>query len=364
VRLPAGKPGAPRVDDTHNLYTYSDDDCLRITWDTAPPQKLDTVAELLEALAHHYQCEAITQGPCGIYVDTEPMDIFNRVGPLPPGKSLQRVFFEWRCGRLALPLAGARGQLDWPQRPSARTRVPARPRGVGKGGGVGDAPRNGLPPPPPCPACRRHHSAARATPARPCVSGWRSASCCRSRWRRATSRSPSAATATSTWRPVSEQCTAQMLTTWRKQWCRSASVTLYLLPAPCTCGHVSWAGAGTDSAGVTAMGGWWMCRVWPAQTPARSSSRSSAVRDCPSSVLSSLGHHRDDCAFPVWWWPHVCSGHERERERESVRQDRPNDPCGAGAIKKLEDRIQSAEQEIEVLGPEIAVSSTSVAPLN
>lgn len=83
-----------------------------------------------------------------------------------------------------------------------------------------------------------------------------------------------------------------------------------------------------------------------------------------SSVLSSLGHHRDDCAFPVWWWPHVCSGHERERERESVRQDRPNDPCGAGAIKKLEDRIQSAEQEIEVLGPEIAVSSTSVAPLN
>lgn len=55
---------------------------------------------------------------------------------------------------------------------------------------------------------------------------------------------------------------------------------------------------------------------------------------------------------------------ERERERECVRQDRPNDPCGAGAIKKLEDRIQSAEQEIEVLGPEIAVSSTSVAPLN
>ena len=87
---------AANVDDTRNLHLY-DGTCLKLPWDTAPTPLVNTVGDVMDALAYHFSCDAVVH-TCGIYVDTEPMDIWNRRGPLPPEKRLRELFFEWRAG--------------------------------------------------------------------------------------------------------------------------------------------------------------------------------------------------------------------------------------------------------------------------
>lgn len=105
VKLPPGKPAAPSVDDTHNLYMF-DGTCLNIPWDTAPKALVSTVGDLLKALNIHFDCNAIEK-TCGIYVDTEPMNIWGLNRPIKPGKRLQKLFFEWRAGNPAESLRQA-----------------------------------------------------------------------------------------------------------------------------------------------------------------------------------------------------------------------------------------------------------------
>lgn len=80
VKLPPGKPAASTVDDTHNLYMY-DGSCVKIPWDTAPKALVSTIGDLLKALNYHFDCDAV-EHTCGVYVDVEPMDIWNIGAPL------------------------------------------------------------------------------------------------------------------------------------------------------------------------------------------------------------------------------------------------------------------------------------------